>query len=207
MEEQISRLAFVLKNSPVALVEDDAYTGETLIATAGQLRAAGIDVRQLVVGIRIRQGDLAFEGATIDAAVRYELDPARSVGDQIDLGDPRDYLIGLSGLVIVMGTEGGRTVLGRAPYVLPFVQPSERASLPPESDWDLSRAVLRLSAEFYARLQDQIGQPVRLRHCDPEFAAFARHYLGADPDIPMTDLVVDVLENAESIAVRFFGGR
>jgi hypothetical protein len=211
MAEQISRLAFVIGKSPVALVEDDVYTGETLIATAGQLRAAGIDVRQLVVGIRICQNELAFDGAEIGAAVQYELDPARPVGDQIDLGDPRDFLIGLSGLVIVMGEAGplghddrGWPRLGRAPYVLPFVQPSERASLPAESDWELSRTVLALAAGFYARLSDRLGEPVLLRHCDPEFAAFARHYLGTDPGEPMTGLIGRVLEDAQSIAAMFF---
>ncbi len=207
MEAQISRLAVVMRNSPVALVEDDTYTGETLIGTARQLRAAGIDVRQLVVGIRICQEELAVEGAAISAAVRYELDPGRPVGEQIDLGDPRDYLIGLSGLVILMGMDGDRPVLGRAPYLLPFVQPSERASLPAESDWELSRTVLRLAGEFYAGVGSRVGRPVLLRHCDPEFAAFVRHYLGMEPDIPMTDLVSQVLAGAESIAEMFFGDR
>jgi hypothetical protein len=204
MKDQIRQLAIVMKNSPVALIEDDTYTGETLIATAGQLRAAGIDVRQLVVGIRIAQGELAFDGAAISAAVRYELDPARPVGEQIDLGDPRDYLIGLSGLVILMGMDGDRPVLGRAPYLLPFVQPSERASLPAESDWELSRTVLALAGEFYSALGSRLGRPVLLRHCDPEFAAFVRHYLGMQPDIAMTDLISQVLADAESIAAMFF---
>lgn len=207
MEEQISQLAFVLMNSPVALVEDDTYTGETLIATAARLRAAGVNVRQLVVGIRIAQHELAFNGAAISTAVRYELDPARPVGEQIDLGDPRDYLIGLSGLVILMGMDGDLPVLGRAPYLLPFVQPSERASLPAESDWGLSRTVLRLAGEFYAGLGSRLGQRVLLRQCDPEFAAFVGRYLGAEPDIPMTDLIGQVLADAESIAAMFFGGR
>ncbi len=203
MAEQIARLRDLAAGRPVALVEDDMYTGETLIATAGHLREAGVDVRQLVVGIRICQQDLAFGGTAIGAAVRYQLDPARPVGEQIDLGDPRDYLIGLSGLVILMG-ESPQPRLGRAPYVLPFVQPSERASFPAESDWALSRAVLQLAAGFYERLSERLGRQVLLGHCDPEFAALARQYLRADPAQPMADFVAGVLADAEAIAARFF---
>ena len=40
---------------------------------------------------------------------------------------------------------------------------------------------------------------------DPEFAAFVRHYLGIEPDVAMTDLISQVLAEAESIAAMFFG--
>jgi hypothetical protein len=205
VDDQITQLRELAAGRPVALIEDDMYTGETLAATVSRLRAARIDVRQVVVGVRICQTDLPLADVATSAAVRYRLDASRPISDQIDLGDPRDYLVGLSGLVIVMDEAAGRPALGRAPYVLPFVRPSDRASFPAESDWTLSRSILRASAEFYDRLSARLGQSIRVRHADPEFAALANTYLGTEPDQPMTDFIDEVLANAETIADRFFG--
>jgi hypothetical protein len=192
-------------SQPVALIEDDMYTGDTLAATIQDLRAADINVRQVVVGIQICQSDLKIDGVQTAAAVRYLLDGQRALSDQIDLGDPRDYLIGLSGLVILLGSSESEPSLGRAPYVLPFVRPSDRASLPVDSDWPLSRTVLQLSQDFYRSISDQVGEDIRVAHCDPEFVSFAKYQLGTNPDEKMVNFIDQVMTEAHSIADRLFG--
>ncbi len=203
--DQLTQLGALAGNEPVALIEDDMYTGETLTSTVADLRSAGINVQQVVVGIQICQSDLAIDGVVTTAAVRYALDNKRPLSDQIDLGDPRDYLIGLSGLVILLESHGDQPLLGRVPYVLPFVRPSDRASFPSQSDWELSLTVLRLSQEFYQRLSSRIGEVIRVRHCDPEFVRFTAYHLETDPDEPMVNFVAHLVESADAIAGRFFG--
>lgn len=202
--EQFARIRELVGAEPVTLIEDDVYTGETLATTVADLLAAGINVRQVVVGVQICQDALAVDGIQTAAAVRYELDRERPLETQIDLGDPRDYLIGLSGLVILLEDDPEAPVLGRAPYVLPFVKPSDRASFPPESDWQLSLTALQLSQQFYGRLTGSLGTEIRIAHCDPEFATLVARQLDTGPDEPMIGFIDHVLENAHQMAERFF---
>ena len=183
------------------------YTGETLASTVADLRKAGINIQQVVVGIQICQNDLAVEGVQTAAAVRYELDRQRPLSEQIDLGDPRDYLIGLSGLVILLDSQDGKHSLGRAPYILPFVKPSDRASFPPDSDWSLSMTILELSRDFYDELSAKLGKDILLAHCDPEFVTFIGYQLGTGPDEKMVDLIDHIRANASPVADRLFDGQ
>lgn len=203
--DQLARLKTLVGEEPVVVIEDDMYTGETLASTVADLQIAGINVKQVVVGIQICQNDLAVDGVQIAAAVRYALDRQRALSEQIDLGDPRDYLIGLSGLVILMDGKDGKPSLGRAPYVLPFVKPSDRASFPADSDWSVSMTILGLSRDFYRDLSIQLDQDIRVAHCDPEFASFVGHHLGTKPDEKVTDLIDYVMANAQMITDRIFG--
>jgi len=203
--DQLVQLRDLVGSEPVALIEDDMYTGETLASTVADLLNAGINVRQVVVGIQICQTDLAIDDVQTAAAVRYALNRQRALSEQIDLGDPRDYLIGLSGLVILLDSTRGKPSLGRAPYILPFVRPSDRASFPPDSDWSLSMAILELSRNFYHDLSSQLGEDIRVAHCDPEFAFLVEHQLGTKPDEKMVDLIESITAGARTIAARIFG--
>jgi hypothetical protein len=203
--DQLTKLRNLVGDEPVVLIEDDMYTGETLASTAADLRTAGINVKQVVVGIQICQSDLAINGVQTASAVRYILDRQRALSEQIDLGDPRDYLIGLSGLVILMDSTGSEPTLGRAPYILPFVRPSDRASFPADSDWSLSMTILELSRDFYGNLSGQTGEDIRVAHCDPEFASFVEHQLGTTFDEKMVDLIDHIMADARIIADRIFG--
>jgi hypothetical protein len=202
--EQFARIRAVVGAEPVTLIEDDMYTGETLATTVADLLSAGINVRQVAVGVQICQNAPTVDGVETAAAVRYELDRDRPLEAQIDLGDPRDYLIGLSGLVILLADNGEDPVLGRAPYILPFVKPSDRASFPAESDWQLSITALQLSQRFYGQLMNSLGKEICIAHCDPEFATFVAHELGTGRDETMVGFIGYVLEHANQIAERFF---
>jgi len=206
--DQLARLRRTVGSAPVTLIEDDMYTGETLASTVAELRASGINVKQVVVGIKICQTDLAIPGVDTAAAVRYKLDTERPLSEQIDLGDPRDYLIGLSGLVILLEKESAEgPILGRAPYLLPFVKPSDRASFPSDFDWELSLAVLKLSQDFYQRLSRDLGLTIRIKHCDPHFALMAAHELGVTEEDAMTDFIENILSDAPRLATHLMRGR
>lgn len=103
------------------LFDDDSMTGGTLDAVRAMLPAH----------VRI-------------AAVRLAI--AHDAGE--DVVDSRDFLLGAddAGLVVQLP----RGVLGRAPYVLPYVDPAARCSIPPQHVRAFSVAVWQLNERVFA---------------------------------------------------------
>ena len=115
----------------------------------------------------VRDDDRATGGTL--AAVRALLPPhARVVGERVaiahdadeDVVDSRDFLLGAddAGLVV----ELPRRSLGRAPYVLPYVDPAARCSLPPAAARAVSIAAWDLNARALAgRRVADLAAPAR----------------------------------------------
>jgi nicotinic acid mononucleotide adenylyltransferase len=103
------------------LADDDAMTGGTLDAVRALLPAA----------VRVR---------AVHLAIAHD-------GDE-DVVDGRDFLLGAddAGLVVQLP----RGVLGRAPYVLPYVDPAVRCSIPPPHARAFSIAVWELNERVLA---------------------------------------------------------
>ena len=73
--------------------------------------------------------------------------------------------------------------LARLPYVLPYVRPGDRCSVPPSAELALSRAIWQLNRQFFAELSGVI----RVVDTAPAFGAFCR-YVGFAPDMAMVDV-------------------
>ncbi len=86
----------------------------------------------------------------------------------LDVGDCRDFLAGAreGGLVVAL-PDGG---LARAPYVLPYVSPSARASVPISRELEFSIAVWALNAAFFR----EVSPPIVLAEADPAFVRLMR---------------------------------
>jgi nicotinic acid mononucleotide adenylyltransferase len=97
-------------------------------------------------------GTVRFVQELLPASVRIQaishLADAGPPHDRQELADSRDFLLGSAegGLVVVLpdGT------LGRAPYILPWVDPGARASIPGDRIHAFSAEVWRLNADFFA---------------------------------------------------------
>lgn len=87
----------------------------------------------------------------------------------LDVGDCRDFLVGAREGGLVVALPGGG--LARAPYVLPYVSPSARASVPLSREREFSVAVWELNAAFFAA----VSPPIRLAEADPAFVRLMRH--------------------------------
>ena len=127
-----------------ALFDDDSMTGGTIAAVRARLPA----------NVRI---------SAIQLAITHEADE--------DVVDSRDFLLGAddAGLVVQLP----RDLLGRAPYVLPYVDPAARCSLPPQHVRAFSIAVWQLNERVFAFTGHRV--------CDlpaPTRATFA--HLGAE---------------------------
>ena len=126
------------------LADDDSMTGGTLDAVRAMLP----------VDVRIR---------AIQLAITHDADE--------DVVDSRDFLLGADAAGLVVQLPGD--LLGRAPYVLPYVDPAVRCSIPPLHARAFSIAVWQLNERLFAASGHRV--------CD--LPAPARHVfapLGAD---------------------------
>ena len=120
-------------------------------ASGGTLRAA---LAALPPRLQIRRTELA---------ITSELDE--------DVADSRDFLLGATDAGLVVQLPNGE--LGRAPYLLPYVDPAARCNVPPALSRAFSRRVWQLNAEIHAATRlciRDLPLPVRATfvHHDPD---------------------------------------
>ncbi len=151
-----------LPEGDYVLLDDDTVTGETLER-----------VRELLPTGR------ALERAEFLCRVD-EVRARCPEGALIDLCDARDFLVGAREGGLVVELPNG--LHARAPYLLPYVRPSARVSLPATSELRFSRSLWRANLEFFAR-----APALRVRDMSPAFQVLAR-YLDFAADATMTTL-------------------
>lgn len=132
LEDQLA----AIPSGTYVLREDDRMTGGTLEA-----------VRALLPD-RIRISD-----------TRFGLEDARAAGFDEDVLDSRDFLLGADDGGLVVELAGGR--IGRAPYVLPYVDPAARASIPPARAHAFSSSIWSLNEDVF------VGTKLRVRDLPP----------------------------------------
>ena len=138
LSQQAQEIAHSLNGSPTSVAEDDIFSGGSVIASLNGLKEQGVVVEKLIPGIQVgKPSKLTEMGIQVDPVVSYETTDNSDVFDKVDLGDPRDYLLGASGLVVKM--PNGH--FGRTPYILPFVSTSARAGIPQEIEKEFAGKV------------------------------------------------------------------
>jgi hypothetical protein len=187
LDEQVAEIAKAAGGKPLVVVEDDFFTGDTLLTTLGQhLGELGRNVAGVVAGTKVGPREPAFP---VLPAVRYVRRDGGDTLQKVDLGDPRDFVVGASGLVCRLASGS----VGRLPYVLPFVSPHARATIPVEAEDEFSAAARELSRTFYDELSAAAGRAVRLDATDPAFATASEELFGVSGSTPMDELL-DLLD-------------
>jgi nicotinic acid mononucleotide adenylyltransferase len=98
-----------------------------------------------------------------------------------DSADFRDFIIGAKEAGLVVELPDHQQV--RVPYVLPYVYPSSRLSLPIEQDLPFSLAVWRMNLHFFETFE----APILVSHASPAFQQFA-NYLNFHPEMPLSEV-------------------
>jgi phosphoglycolate phosphatase-like HAD superfamily hydrolase len=200
LDEQLR--AAVPKGSEVNLVEDDVFTGGSIRQMAQRYEDHG-KIRRVVPGIQVGSpSHLENSGIAVLPVVRYQTvdgtDPVQE--GRIELDDPRDFLVGSSGLVVQLPS--GKN--GRAPYVLPFVSPAERASVDPSMEEEFSQSVLAASRRFFQELEARCGRRIELGDVEPAFVDTMRELLGLDTHMPMVDVIDFCFMHMRELRERMF---
>ena len=173
-------------NCPVCVVEDDIFSGGSVMSALEHLQNAGVTIAKLIPGIQIgRPTKIETMGIPVDPVVTYKTIDHVDIFSKVDLGDPRDYLFGASGLVVAL-SDG---TFCRVPYLLPFVSTSARASVRKETEVPLALNLYQLNQDFFKSVEQAIGKPVLLKHMDHSFIRFMEVEYGFSQEIPMIALV------------------
>lgn len=154
--ETISEQVEKIRPGEYILVDDDSVTGRTLNSVKSCLPS------------------------NVKVSSQYLL--ANSITDKIfDVVDLRDFIIGSSNSGLVVKLPNGECT--RAPYVMPYVNLTTRASIPPAKERQFSIDIWKLNKEFY----EELDKNIKLKDADENFSRLMK-YIGFNDD----DLLVDI---------------
>ncbi len=196
MEVQSQLIAEKLAGLVAMICEDDVFSGGSLVASLLGLLDSGISISGVISGIQVGHPDKLTElGIEIKPAVMYKTEDGSDIFDKLDLGDPRDFLIGGSGLAVKLpdGT------FGRAPYIQPFVSASARASIPADQESSFSAEVLYHNLQFFEEVETELNQPILLKHMDPYFVNFMAQVFDFDGETSMVEITSWAIMNQDLI--------
>jgi hydroxymethylpyrimidine pyrophosphatase-like HAD family hydrolase len=183
---------------PIVLFEDDYFGGGTIKEIAKKIQEfvgqnyqdldpklkEKLKICKIYAGIQVGNPELNGLEIPLESAVKYtsETNEDLSSNGRIELLDFRDFLIGLSGLVI-QDPDLNQKV--RLPYILPFVSPNSRASIPEEKEIEFSKKVLLENIKFYEKFPE-----ICLKHVDESFKNYIIN-LSKKPEIQNKSLNQD----------------
>jgi hydroxymethylpyrimidine pyrophosphatase-like HAD family hydrolase len=193
LAEQIQMIRNVLGSDPQAeIIEDDIYTGGSLIRVIDMLAEKYIVVSRIITGIQVgTPAKIVNRGIKILPAVKYEV----SDDQKIDLGDPRDFMLGADGLVTYFGKED----YSRLPYIAPFVAPDARLSIPSNMVRLFSDDVLELNRKFFENIEQDLGTSIQLKHMNPHSTKALQSLLPCSVEDRVSDIAAHIQTNFEQV--------
>lgn len=195
LADQARTLMAVLGQKEIKVIEDDVFSGGSLMAALIHLLRAGFEVGEVVPGIQVgRPSGIEDLGIAVSPAVSYRC-AAGDIFEKVDLGDPRDFLAGASGLVTKLPSGH----YGRLPYLLPFVSPSARASIPSHREREFSLRVLKANERFFEDVGGSLNTHVRVGQMDEHFQAAVYEVMGIQANEPMAELCRGLAEHLDEI--------
>lgn len=195
LSTQAQAIAKNLSGLPTSVSEDDIFSGGSVIASLNELLSQGVNTEKIIPGIQVgKPKKLSEMGLNVDPIIEYRTTDRVDIFNKVDLGDPRDYLLGASGLVIKL--PNGE--YGRAPYILPFVSTTARAGIPVEIEKDFALKVLQANFEFFQKAQDKAGAPLLLKHMDHSFVVYMHQMYGVDPNTEMSQITAWLMDNIDN---------
>ncbi len=137
LEEQIR----AIPPGEYVIIEDDIYTGTTIKRLLEIVQSMNplVTVTKIVSGFQVGNADLPI---SVSSDLFYQKE------EVLDINDPRDFLVGSYGSGLVTRHEND---LVRVPYLLPFVNPHDRSSIPRANVAAFSKDIWKLNCDFWER--------------------------------------------------------
>lgn len=180
---QAKELKQKLPSPNIVVIEDDVFSGGSLIAALDRLIDEGFKINEVITGIQVGvPSALSERNIKINPVVSYRTEHGEDIFSKVDLGDPRDFLVGASGLVVKLPSGE----YGRLPYILPFVSTSARASVPSNKEQGLAVELLHYNHVFWDNLGQHFGRDVLVCDLDPYFMKAIDELFGVETNLPMT---------------------
>ncbi len=139
------------------------------------------------------------------AKLPIKIDPVVSynVGhhaERVDLGDPRDFLLGIPGGGLAILLPSG--TLGRLPYLLPCNSPNKRSCIHRTEEANFSIKMLKASLEFYQTVTVESGIELKLKNGDPHFRNAVHELFGFNHETKITEVIKFFINNFDSLVER-----
>jgi len=181
LKEQLASF-HIPKGQGVVLADDDIFTGDTARFMVDFLEQSGCPVEMAFFGVQMGKGELLR--CPINSVWDYTRFPIK-----MNLAYPRDYLIGMSGLVVEQDGE-----IVRLPFLQPCVNTQKRLDLPPTTGWAFSWGIWEQNLAFYERVFQELQQDLQIQDMEP-FAALGICTLDekADPRTPVKEVVKSLM--------------
>lgn len=196
LNNQAAHLASILGLAHLTVIEDDVFSGGSLLSALSHLTNHGLLATRIIPGIQIGLPQkILDQGINVSPVVKYQPGGAFDIFDKVDLGDPRDFLLGVSGLVVKLPS--GQ--YGRLPYILPFVSTSARASLPKPQEKQFGLNALDMAVDFYGSAKTALDLDIKLVHVDPYFSLAMQELFGFKPQASMLDIASWAKDNMDEI--------
>ena len=149
--ESIESQAKKIKTGEYILVDDDSVTGKTIKTVKEKLPK--------------------------DIVIKENYILANNIHENIfDVVDLRDFIIGTNNSGLVVQLPNGTVT--RAPYVMPYVNLTTRASIPPKKEREFSIAIWQMNKEFY----EEYNKDFQLKEADPNFIKLMKYVGFKDND-------------------------
>lgn len=196
LHQQAENISAQLNGVTASVAEDDIFSGGSVIASVSALQESGVVINKVIPGIQVGKPEqLEAMKIIVDPVVVYDTTDGKDIFDKVDLGDPRDYLTGGSGLVVKM--PNGK--FGRSPYILPFVSTTARASIPEELEKEFALKVLQANHDFFSHIEEKLGNPILLNQMNRDFMVMMHTMFGFDKNTPMSQTVSWAMDNIDTI--------
>ncbi|MFJ2441257.1 MULTISPECIES: hypothetical protein [unclassified Streptomyces] len=158
------QLAGLSADAEYTLIEDDIFTGGTIKEVIRMVRRLGMKVGRVVPGIRLSsEVEDLIPGVVVDPVMRYHILGDSKETRPLEIADPRNFLLGVSGLVVCL-PDGSWT---RAPYWLPFVRAAARIGISPACEEEFALLAMRANLDFYSRIQKSLDVTIRISDFSP----------------------------------------
>ncbi len=166
LSRQFEELGRKIGTRPIVLLEDGAFSGQTLRFILNRLKAQGLKVSNLIVGFCCARAQVLLKEAFNEETI--------IVDEIVDLVDwiPDHDLIPFTpncGRVIGRQTDEGFTSVHTLdglthsfPYILPFGKMGEWSSLPQECLGELSKFCLDAAIEIFSEFGEYAGHKVTI---------------------------------------------
>ena len=154
--ETIQKQIEKIKKDSYILVDDDSVTGRTIKEIKGLLPQ----------DVKIKETYLL----------------ANSLNEKVfDVVDLRDFIIGIENSGLVVQLPNGEYT--RAPYMMPYVNLTTRASIPPNKEREFSISLWQMNKEFYLKYNKKI----KLKDTDSNFISLMK-YIGFNDNDSLIDI-------------------
>lgn len=180
---QLKKILEKYGRGPYTLVDDDTYTGGTLMYIHASAKIEGLIIDQIVVGNQI--GD-----KKLNEIKTVNFFPQQGI---LDLNDPRDFLFG--------SYEGGLVInyldkKARVPYILPFTSPYNRSGIPTDNEREFSKEIILLNRKTYKSIESRTKKSIVVGDGNQYFADYISYRYNLRPDnttyIDLLDKISDI---------------